>query len=255
MADPARLQGRVAIVTGAASPRGIGHAAAARMVAEGATVVLTDLHGPAVEAAAASIAAGGAASAMALDVTRAEQWDRVIDAVISRHGRLDILVNNAGRAIMAPLAAQPVEDFDALIAVNLRGTLLGCRAAAKVMRPGGGAAIVNVASVAGVVGVPGLAAYSATKGGIRMLTKSLALELAGDGIRVNAVFPGMVDTDFFHETALGDPGASDAIRARIPMGRLAQAAEIAGCIAFLASDDASYATGAEFVIDGGYSAQ
>jgi NAD(P)-dependent dehydrogenase (short-subunit alcohol dehydrogenase family) len=149
-----------------------------------------------------------------------------------------------------------MEDFDRLVAVNLRGAFIGTREAVAMMRAQGeGGSIINVSSVAGLVGVNYMSIYAATKGGIRMLSKSVALETAAEGIRCNCVHPGMIDTDFFHAAAQVDPTAAKSIIAAIPAGRLGRAEDVANCMLFLASDEASYITGAEFAVDGGYTAQ
>jgi NAD(P)-dependent dehydrogenase (short-subunit alcohol dehydrogenase family) len=199
---------------------------------------------------------GGRAAAVQHDVGVESQWKDAIAAVLNTFGRLDVLVNNAGRALLRPLTGHSVEDFDSLLSANLKGVFIGSREAIAVLRKqGGGGSIINISSVAGIVGVNSMSIYSATKGAIRLFTKSLALETAADNIRCNSVHPGMIDTDFFHTTALGDPEASKAISSAIPMGRLGVPDDVANCVAFLASTEASYITGAEFIVDGGYSAQ
>lgn len=251
-----KLAGKVALVTGAGSPRGIGFATAQQLATAGAMVILTDRDEASIaQALAAGEGDHGAISTLPLDVTSEEQWAAAYRAIVDRHGRLDILVNNAGRALMQPVTGHSVADFDAMVSVNLKGVFLGCRGVIPLMRDAGGGAIINVSSVAGVVGVFQLPVYSATKGAIRLFSKALAIETAPFNIRCNSVHPGMIDTDFMGATAVGNPEASQQIQAAIPLGRLGKPSEIAGLIAWLASDEAAYATGAEFVIDGGYSAQ
>jgi NAD(P)-dependent dehydrogenase (short-subunit alcohol dehydrogenase family) len=248
-----RMAGKVALVTGAASPLGIGYATARRLAQEGARVVLADIDAAGVERGAAAIRAeGGVAAHVALNVRDEAQWEAAMAAL---SGPLDVLVNNAGIALLRPIADCSAEEFDNLIAVNLRGVFLGTRAAVRAMRAGGqGGSIINASSVAGIVGANCMAAYAAAKGGIRMFSKSVAIETAPENIRCNSVHPGMVDTNFFHGTAEMLPDVAAAIRATIPMGRLGRADEIANVILFLASDEASYVTGAEFVADGGFTA-
>jgi NAD(P)-dependent dehydrogenase (short-subunit alcohol dehydrogenase family) len=251
------LAGKVALITGCASPGGIGFATARLLAQHGAAVMLTDLDAGRVAHAATMLREAGArAQALAHDVVDAQQWDAVIAATLDRFGGIDILVNNAGRALLRPLPAHTVDEIDTLLAVNLRGVILGARATVAAMkhrRRGG--AIVNVSSVAGIVGTEQMSVYSATKGGVRLFTKALALEVAADGIRCNSVHPGMIDTELFHASAAGDPAVAAAIQATIPMQRLGNPEDIAHCIAYLASDQAGYVTGAEFVVDGGFSAR
>ncbi|MET0545170.1 MAG: glucose 1-dehydrogenase [Caulobacterales bacterium] len=253
----AKMTGKVALITGAASMRGIGFASARRIAVDGAAVVLTDVDETAVADAARALRDDGAdAESIKLDVSSETDWSTAMDFAVKRFGRLDVLVNNAGKALLRPLTDHSAEDFDSLVNVNLKGVFLGSREAVKIMRrQGQGGSIINVSSVGGMVGVNSMSLYSATKGGVRLFSKALAIETAPDRIRCNSVHPGMTDTDFFHATATGDPAMSAAIAAAIPLGRLAAPDEIAHCIAFLASDEASYVTGAEFVVDGGYSAQ
>jgi NAD(P)-dependent dehydrogenase (short-subunit alcohol dehydrogenase family) len=251
------LKGKVALVTGAASAEGLGFAAARKMAGQGARLFLTDLNATAVEARAADLrAAGHEAQAMAHDVTDEAAWAATIDAVIKAFGRLDILVNNAGIAVLKMMSEMTKPDWDRQIRVNLHSVYLGCKAGVDQMRKqGGGGSIVNLSSVAGLVGVPGTAAYAASKGGVRLMTKAIALETAREGIRVNSVHPGSIWTDMQKVAIADNKEQFDIIENAIPMGHLGQPDDIGAMVAFLASDDAKYITGAEFTVDGGFTAQ
>jgi NAD(P)-dependent dehydrogenase (short-subunit alcohol dehydrogenase family) len=248
------MAGKVALVTGAASAAGLGFATARRLAGEGARVVLTDIDGTQVAARAAEL--GGDAHALRQDVTDAASWDTVIAEVAQRFGRLDVLVNNAGIAVLRSMDELEPADWNRQIDVNLTSVYLGCRAAMARMRAqGSGGAIVNLSSVAGLVGVAGTAAYAASKGGVRSMTKVIALEGAREGIRCNSIHPGMIATDMMKTSVSDNPDQHALLTSGIPMGRLGEADDIAATILFLVSDDAKYITGAEFVVDGGMTAQ
>lgn len=240
-----RLDAKVAIVTGAAS--GLGAATARRFVAEGASVMLADLALDAAAAAADEL--GTAAGAIALDVTDEEQWPDVVDATVSAFGPPTVLVNCAGITGMTPLEG-PVADFRRMMDVNFFGTLLGIRAVIPSMRSAGGGSIVNLSSINGIAGAAATGAYVSSKFAVRGLTKTAALELGPAGIRVNSVHPGAIETPMTSEASLGfDPKPYLARLATL--GRVGQPDEVAQLAIFLASDESSYCTGAEFVIDGG----
>jgi len=250
-----RVQDKVALVTGGAS--GIGLATAELLAAEGARVVIGDVDRAAGERAAAAI--GPRAIVHQLDVTREDDWIAVTDRVTADVGRLDILVNNAGVVLMKSIEETTLEEWRSLMAVNLDGVFLGCKHAVRVMKERGGGAIVNMSSVAGMIGHVSLAAYCASKGGVRLLTKSVALHCArlGYNIRCNSVHPSFADTPMLDSMiAIGrDPAKMrESLTAAAPLGRLAEPNEIAGMILFLASDESAFTTGAEFVIDGGMTA-
>jgi len=244
-----RLDGKVAIITGGA--RGTGEATARRFVAEGASVVLGDVLDEAGEAVAADI--GAAAAYLHLDVTREDDWERAAALAESRFGRFDVLVNNAAILHLAPIARTSLEDWNRVIAVNQTGPFLGIRAAIAPMRRAGKGAIVNIASLDGLEGLNGFSAYSATKWAMRGLTRCAALELGRYQIRVNTVCPagGSAEMSAPFRPPGVDPVAYVADRA-IP--RRATLEEIAAMILFLASDESSFCTGCDYVVDGGHTA-
>ena len=250
-----RVEGKVALVTGGAS--GIGLAAANLLLDEGAKVVLTDRE-QALSAPALALLRHRA-SIRSLDVTREANWIAVTDAVATEFGRIDIVINSAGTVLFKDVEATTLDEWRALMAVNLDGTFLGCKHAVRVMKDRGGGSIVNMSSVAGIIGSGNLAAYCASKGGVRLLTKSVALHCArrGYNIRCNSVHPSFVETPMLQSmiASARDPKKlADNFMHAAPLGRLAQPDEIARTILFLASDESAFTTGAELVIDGGLTA-
>lgn len=248
-----RLTDRVAIVTGAAS--GIGAATAHRLANEGARVVLTDINDEACSATAATLAdQGGDVLALHHDVANAEDWQRVIDTVIERFGRLDILVNNAGMGDILDIEQTTIEDWDRTIAIDQTSIFLGMKLAAPHLLASGHGSIINISSIFGISGGFGTSpAYHAAKGAVRTLTKNVALLWAQRGVRVNSIHPGFIDTPILDsvrgtefETVMTD---------LTPMGRLGRPEEIAAAVAYLASDDASFVTGCELAVDGGFLAR
>ena len=239
-----RLSGKVALVTGAAN--GQGAAAARRFVAEDARVVLADVDDDAGKALADELDA----RYVHLDVSEEDDWAAAMDA----HGPVTVLVNNAGVLHFAPLQETTLADYERVIRVNQIGTFLGMRAVVPGMLAAGGGSIVNVSSVEGLAAAPLLTAYTASKFAIRGMTKVAALELAGRGVRVNSVHPGVVDTGLLPTALGGQPVDLSYVAKRVPMRRVGQAAEIAELVVFLASDESSYCTGSEFVADGGVTA-
>jgi len=250
-----RVDHKIALVTGGAS--GIGFATAGLLADEGAKVVLTDLDKSRTGAAMAAL--GKRARFHELDVTREADWIAVTDSIVSEFGRLDILVNSAGVSLLKDVEATTLDEWRSLTAVNLDGTFLGCKHAIRVMKERGGGSIVNMSSVAGLVGAANLAGYSASKGGVRLLTKSVALHCARKGynIRCNSVHPSFVETPMLQSmlAAERDPRKLEANYAKAaPLGRLAKPIEVARTILFLASDESAFTTGAEMVVDGGLTA-
>lgn len=248
------LTDRIVVVTGAAS--GIGEATAERCAELGGTVIVTDRRREAGEATAAAIGgAGGVAEFRTLDVTDGERFRDLISTLDDEYGGVDVLVNNAGVLRLSEFAETSQSAFDIQMAVNFEGVWNGCQAAVPVMASAGGGAIVNVTSVDGLLGAAYHAPYGAAKAGVINLTRSLAVELGDVGVRINAVCPGYVATPHVenHFDSFDDPEAKrQAVADETALGRLAEPAEIADCIAFLASDAASYLTGEDLVADAGY---
>jgi NAD(P)-dependent dehydrogenase (short-subunit alcohol dehydrogenase family) len=247
------LSGRVAIVTGAA--RGIGAATARELARGGAAVALTDVLDDEGRAVAAELTRSGSRAAYHhLDVSDEAGWQSVADEVEAAFGPIDVLVNNAGIGTLADVETETREDWDRLISINQTGVWLGMKVVGSRMREHGRGSIVNLSSIFGAVGGFGASiAYHAAKGAVRLMTKSAALHWATAGVRVNSVHPGFVETPMI-EAMKGTP-MEDAILAMTPMGRLARADEIASVVRFLASDGASYMTGSEVYVDGGWTAR
>ncbi|EED31368.1 2,5-dichloro-2,5-cyclohexadiene-1,4-diol dehydrogenase [gamma proteobacterium NOR5-3] len=252
------LNGKVALITGAAS--GLGEASARKLAASGAAVLVSDINEAGVTALAAELAsAGGSAIAARHDVTQAHDWERVIALAMDSFGGLDILVNNAGIAgDNTDLMNLDLEQWHRVLSINLDGVFLGLRYAGPAIEKRGGGSVINVSSILGKVGLAGAAPYCASKGGVSLLTKSAALEWAPLKIRVNSIHPGFVETPLVDQALEKheDGGAMrELLVAGHPLGRLGQATEVANAVAFLASDESSFMTGSELVIDGGYTAQ
>lgn len=244
-----RLAGKVAIVTGAA--QGQGAAEARRFAAEGASVVIADVLDEPGSALAAEL--GAAARFEHLDVTDEAGWQAVVDATVAAFGGLHVLVNNAGVLRFNRVQDTPVDEFRLLLEINLVGVFLGIKAAAPALRDSGGGSIVNISSTGGIVGLPGVASYSASKFGVTGLTKSAAIDLGPWGIRVNSVHPGSVDTPMIRMDDV-PLEAYEPFYRRLPVKRLGTPEDVANLVTFLASDESSYCTGSEFVVDGGQTA-
>ena len=248
-----RLEGRVALVTGAAS--GIGKAIAERLAAEGAAVVVTDIQDEAGEAVAKDIAGREARSVFVHhDVTSPAEWERSVATAVEQLGGLDILVNNAGMGDLAVIEETTLEEYERTIAIDQTGVFLGMKTAAEALKRSGNGSVINISSIFGTSGgFGGSPAYHAAKGAVRTLTKNIALHWADQGVRVNSVHPGFIDTPIL-EQAKGSEIEAGMI-ALTPMGRLGRPEEVAAGVAYLASDDASFVTGLELYIDGGYIAR
>jgi NAD(P)-dependent dehydrogenase (short-subunit alcohol dehydrogenase family) len=251
-----RLEGKITLVTGAGNARGLGAATARRYAEEGAFVYVTDLDAGGAQGVADAIrAAGGQAEALAQDVTSEASWDEVFAAIESGHGRLDVLVNNAGIAILKPLEQLTAADWEKQNKVNLDSVFYGTQRAVALMRKvGEGGSIVNLSSIAGLVGVTMCGAYAAAKGGVRLFSKVVAMECAAEQIRCNSVHPGMIETAMQDVARTDNPEGFKQIVGGIPMKRMGSPLDIANMNLFLASDEANYITGCEFVVDGGVTA-
>ena len=223
---------------------------------EGAKVVFGDVlddEGRKVEAQIREL--GGEATYVHLDVTQEFDWRAAVDTAVRTYGKLNVLVNNAGILIRKNIEETTVEDWDRIMDVNAKGVFLGTKASIPAMRAAGGGSIVNISSTAGLVSSPsGSASYTATKGAVRLLTKATAIQYAKEGIRCNSVHPGPIETDMLQDS-LSDPAAMELRMQRLPMGRIGKPEEVAYGVIYLASDESSFVTGSELVIDGGTTAQ
>ena len=241
-----RLDDKVCLITGAA--RGQGAQEARLFASEGATVWLSDV----LESEGNAVAAEVGGTFRKHDVTSAEAWAGLIDEIVTTHGRIDVLVNNAGIFRTGRHFEIEPEDFRLVMEVNCTGVFLGMRAVAPAMREAESGSIVNISSVAGLSAAAGAFAYGTSKWAVRGMTKTAAVELGRRGVRVNSIHPGMIETDMLQQV----PGYDDTERMtrRVPLGRVAEAREVANLALYLASDESSYSSGAEFVVDGGLNA-
>ena len=242
-----RVEGRIALVTGGAD--GIGEAAARLLAAEGATVVVTDIN----EEGAAALGDSLGGLGLAHDATSEDSWRQVADTVRGRFGRLDVLVNNVGGGLPdGNIEQRTLDDYHTVMRRNLDSVFIGCKLGIELMK-GAGGSIVNLSSVHGIRAAPHEAGYSASKGGVRLMTKSIALEVGKDGIRCNSVHPGVIWTNM--QAGARDSLSKEAGRAAtasFPIGRLGEPEDIANCVLYLASDESRFMTGSELVIDGGF---
>jgi 3alpha(or 20beta)-hydroxysteroid dehydrogenase len=245
-----RLQGKVALITGAAG--GIGTATARRFAQEGASLLLSDADADGAQKLAGEL--GEPALARGHDVTSEQEWSTTVAWGLDAHGRIDVLVNNAGVFLAAPLVETTLEEFRRVLDVNIVGVFLGMRAVAPTMSERGSGSIVNLSSLAGLTGGPYLTAYSASKWAVRGMTKVVAKELARTGVRVNSLHPGQIDTAMNTRQRERTPELIDKLIKGIPLGRIGEPLEVAEAAVYLASDESSYVTGSELVIDGGVSA-
>ena len=249
-----RLDGKVVLISGGA--RGQGATEARMMAREGARVVCGDLlddDGQKVEAEI--LEAGNEAIYVHLDVTKESDWRSAVQEAISRYGKLDVLVNNAGILIRKGVEDTTEEEWDRIMAINAKGVFLGTKCAIPAMRQAGGGSIINISSTAGLTGgTGGSSAYTATKGAVRLLTKATAIQYAKENIRCNSVHPGIIDTPMVQET-LADPDTLRERMERLPLGRVGTTQDVAYGVLYLASDESSFVTGSELVIDGGTTAE
>jgi len=249
-----RLDGKVVLISGGA--RGQGATEAKMMASEGAKVVFGDIlddEGKMVEAEISEV--GHEATYVHLDVTKEADWKAAVDTAVDRYGKLDILVNNAGILIRKSIEETTEEEWDRIMAINAKGVFLGTKQAIPAMRLAGGGSIVNISSTAGLVGsLDGSPSYTATKGAVRLFTKATAIQYAKENIRCNSVHPGPIDTVMINDT-LTDPIRRERRMQRLPLKRIGTTEDIAYGVLYLASDESSFVTGAELVIDGGTTAE
>ncbi len=247
-----RLQGKTALISGAA--KGMGAAEARIFADEGAQVIVADVDDAGAKAVVQDIKdAGGNATAVHLDVSDAASWEKAVAEGRTAFGNINVLINNAGILLMKTVQDTTAEEWDKIFAINARGVFLGTKAVLENMKAAGGGSIVNISSIYGLVGAPSAAAYQATKGAVRLFTKSTAADYAEFNIRANSVHPGVIRTAMT-EDILADPTSEKELLGTTIMQRAAQPEEVARAVLFLASDEASFMTGSEMVVDGGYTA-
>lgn len=248
-----RLENKVALITGGA--RGQGATEARLFAKEGAAVVIADiLEGLGKQVEAEINEANGRAMFMRLDVSSEDDWRRIIQETVDVFGKIDILINNAAIYQRVPIEDTTLEDWNKIMDVNSTGVFLGTKHTIPAMRKSGGGSIINLSSTAGLVGSPRGSAYGASKGSVRLFTKYTAIQHAADGIRANSIHPGPIDTEMIAETLGTEEGRAESI-SRVPLGRVGTVEDVAYGAMFLASEESSFMTGAELVIDGGFTAQ
>lgn len=248
-----RLEGKVALITGGS--RGQGATEADLFVKEGAKVVIADILEPEGNAVVAQIREGGGdASFIRLDVTSEDDWQDAVEFTLNTYGRLDILINNAAIYKRTPIVQTGLDEWNRIMDINSTGVFLGTKHAVPAMQKSGGGSIINISSTAGLVGSERGSAYGASKGSVRLFTKYTAIQHAGDGIRANSIHPGPIDTEMIKEN-ISTPEDRAESEARVPLGRIGTVMDVAYGALFLASDESSFMTGAELVIDGGVTAR
>lgn len=248
-----KMHNKVVVITGGAL--GMGKAHAAVFAKEGAQVVLTDISEAAGKATADEInQAGGKAVFFRHDVANAKDWQQVVAQCIARFGKIDVLVNNAGILLFKALEDTEDDEWERILNVNAKGTFFGCKYVLPGMQKAGGGSIINISSIYGLVGAPSAAAYEASKGAVRLLTKAAAVDLAKFNIRVNSIHPGLIATEMTKDI-LKSPESTRAVLGTTILARPGRPEEVSAAVLFLASDDSSYMTGSEMVVDGGYTTQ
>ncbi|MYA61960.1 MAG: glucose 1-dehydrogenase [Dehalococcoidia bacterium] len=248
-----RLEGKVVLITGGS--RGQGETEADLFVKEGAKVVIADILEPEGNAVVAQIREGGGdASFIRLDVTSEDDWQDAVEFTLNTYGRLDILINNAAIYKRTPIVQTGLDEWNRIMDINSTGVFLGTKHAVPAMQKSGGGSIINISSTAGLVGSERGSAYGASKGSVRLFTKYTAIQHAGDGIRANSIHPGPIDTEMIRDN-ISTPEDRAESEARVPLGRIGTVMDVAYGALFLASDESSFMTGAELVIDGGVTAR
>lgn len=251
-----QLENKVALITGGASRPGLGSAIADKFAAEGAFVFLTDIDESGCDISLDVIKNnGGQGAALKHNVTDEKDWDNVFAAIKEQKGQLDILVNNAGISQLGTIDSATSEEYLRVMDTNMHSVFYGTKRAVAMMREtGNGGNIINISSISGIVGIPGNVAYSAAKAGVRLMTKTVAMETAKENIRVNSIHPGLIDTNLLTGAKQENAENWDMFVQAIPMGRLGEPEDVANCALFLASDQGKYITGAELIVDGGVTA-
>ena len=251
-----QLENKVALITGGASRPGLGSAIADKFAAEGAFVFLTDIDESGCDVSLDVIKNnGGQGAALKHNVTDEKDWDNVFAAIKVQKGQLDILVNNAGISQLGTIDSATSEEYLRVMDTNMHSVFYGTKRAVAMMREtGNGGNIINISSISGIVGIPGNVAYSAAKAGVRLMTKTVAMETAKENIRVNSIHPGLIDTNLLTGAKQENAENWDMFVQAIPMGRLGEPEDVANCALFLASDQGKYITGAELIVDGGVTA-
>jgi NAD(P)-dependent dehydrogenase (short-subunit alcohol dehydrogenase family) len=248
-----RLEGKVALITGGS--RGQGATEAELFVKEGARVVVADILEPEGNAVVAQIREGGGdASFIKLDVTSEDDWQDAVEFTLNTYGRLDVLINNAAIYKRTPIVQTGLDEWNQIMDINSTGVFLGTKHAVPAMQKSGGGSIINISSTAGLVGSERGSAYGASKGSVRLFTKYTAIQHAGDGIRANSIHPGPIDTEMIADNISTPEGRAES-ESRVPLGRIGTVMDVAYGALFLASDESSFMTGAELVIDGGVTAR
>ena len=248
-----RLEGKVALISGGS--RGQGATEAELFVKEGAKVVIADILEPEGNAVAAQIREGGGdASFIKLDVTSEDDWRDAMEFTLNTYGRLDVLINNAAIYKRTPIVQTGLDEWNQIMDINSTGVFLGTKHAVPAMQKSGGGSIINISSTAGLVGSERGSAYGASKGSVRLFTKYTAIQHAGDGIRANSIHPGPIDTEMISDNISTPEGRAQS-EARVPLGRIGTVMDVAYGALFLASDESSFMTGSELVIDGGVTAR